>query len=511
MGRSRVGLIALLACTLFVGVLYVRPLFLGETYFQRDAVRFMLGSRAEVHEALRAGRVPEWNDRVGLGQPLAANPVHGVVYPPAVIVTALAPPAVASDLLVVLHALLGALGAAALARRLSAGTLGQVIAGIAFAGGGYVHTMAVNGIPALTLAWTPWLAVAADRLHAATRGQRAGAFARVAMVVGLQLLSGDPAGVVTSVLLATAVVGARATKPGWGILRLAGGVLLGLPLAAAGLAPGLLLAADSTRASGLATADATVWSLHPWRLVELVWPAVLGHAARPLDNAARLIADAGARGQLDASWSLGVHVSIVVLAGAGLAAFAADPDARARRGRIALFALALVFVVLALGEYTPVYAAYRAVVLPERLLRYPEKHLVGALVLWAALAGVGLERVFDGRSPRGARVLAIATAALGALGGAAWLARGAIAQALSVRRTVRPPPVIIDLVYQGARHTFVSALVVAAVIAVLATLRARSRQAGGLAAATPSSRIASTSTPSANRSASAASGESTPA
>lgn len=478
-GRSRVGLIALVA---FVGALYVRPLALGETYFLRDAVRFMLGSRAAVHDALRAGHIPEWNDRVGLGQPLAANPVHGVLYPPALVVTALAPPAVASDLLVILHALLGALGAAALARRFGAGVLGQTLAGVAFAGAGYVHTMAVNGIPALTLAWTPWLAVAADRLHAATRPRLALAVAHVALVVGIQLLSGDPAGVVTSVLLAAVVVGARAERVGWGLLRLAGAVTLGLPLAAAGLAPGLLLAADSTRAGGLATADATVWSLHPWRLVELVWPSALGAAARPLENGARLIADAGARGQLDASWSLALHVSAVVLAGAAIAAFAADPDVRARRGRRILLVASLGFVVLALGQYTPIYAAYRAVMPPERLLRYPEKHLAAALVLWAALAGVGLERVFDGRAARGARVLAVAAAALAVLGGGAWLARSAIAGALEARRPARPPPVLVEAVLHGAWHTILIAVAVAAAFAALAFARSRVPRAGWLAA-----------------------------
>jgi hypothetical protein len=63
------------------------------------------------------------------------------------------------------------------------------------------------------------------------------------------------------------------------------------------------------------------------------------------------------------------------------------------RRRRALLGLSLVFLVLALGRFTPAFGAFRALFPPERFMRYPEKHVLGAVVLVSAFAGVGLTRL----------------------------------------------------------------------------------------------------------------------
>src|SRR5262249_40105454 len=112
---------------------------------------------------------------------------------------------------------------------------------------------------------------------------------------------------------------------------------------------------------------------------------------------------------LEPAWALDLYIGlpVLVLAAAG-------------RSRGLLVAAAL-FLLLALGRHTPVWGVYRALVPPERLVRYPEKHLYGALVIVCALAGVGYGR-------RGVvRAGLIAAAALALLVGAAAVARAPFA------------------------------------------------------------------------------------
>jgi len=136
---------------------------------------------------------------------------------------------------------------------------------------------------------------------------------------------------------------------------------------------------DSVRGAGFSLADGGAWSLHPLRLLELVWPNILGRAfARNV-----VWPVCGQRG-----WFAGSDmVSQPVLGRPGSAVRGAVRVSWGRPVR-RLAILSLFFVLLALGTFTPIYGLYRKLVWPEHLLRYPEKHMAAALLLWAALAGV---------------------------------------------------------------------------------------------------------------------------
>jgi len=265
------------ALTGLIALAYHRVLFLGETFVERDALRFALPSREFLAHALRAGRLPEWLDAVGLGAPFAANPVHETLAPLGWAL-ALVPGALGSDLYNLLHLLVGALGAAALARRLGAGTAGSVVAGAALALGGYVTSMVPNNL-APALAWTPWVAWAADRLGCAfaadgrssanpprpsgppagspagsIAGRASRAVAALAVALTLQLLAGEPGSVLIAGLTALIVVMARAGRRrraigALGALAVAAAVAL--PLAAVAMLPALLLLRESARGAGL--------------------------------------------------------------------------------------------------------------------------------------------------------------------------------------------------------------------------------------------------------------------
>jgi hypothetical protein len=367
--KRTVGTAVVLA--LVCGAIWVRPLFLGETFLLRDHASATLPSRAYLAASLREGRIPEWWPAVGLGSNFAGNPNHGVTYPVAWMV-ALLPDGLGADLLLVLHAFFGALGVALLSRRLGAGAWGERVAGASFAASGYVGSIFINAIPLLTLAWTPWVAWAALGLRERP-GLRAGLV--VVGLAALQIASGDPAGMITSALVATAVV-----FPSWrGFVWLVGAWLAAFALAAVAVLPAVALLGESSRVGGLGTDAATVWSLHPLRILAFVWPRVLGDVTDPLRDLGELAASGS--GALTGGWALGLYVGVPVL-------FAA-----VRSGERRLLVAAGLLLLLALGRFTPVYGLWRLVFLPERFIRYPEKHIAGALVLMTALAGVGVTRL----------------------------------------------------------------------------------------------------------------------
>jgi hypothetical protein len=429
---------------------YCRVLFFGETFVERDALRFALPSREFLAHALRAGRIPEWLDAVGLGAPFAANPVHEMLAPLGWAL-ALVPTSFGFDLYNLLHVLIGALGVAALSRRLGAGTAGSVVAGASLALGGYVTSMVPNNL-APALAWTPWVAWAADRLGcsfapgehspagasalaeppAAVRRRRLVAGAGLAAALALQLLAGEPGSVLIAGLLAAILLVVRAGRAGsagspGGQLRAIGALAIAaagaLLLAAVALLPALLLLRNSARGAGLE--GGLEWSLLPARLVETIWPAAFGSQRVDGWLAGLVLRD----GPGDPCWSFSLFLGQPVL----LCAWVAARQRHIRR----LLLASLVFLLLAVGPLLPVYAMVRAVFPPLRWVNFPEKFVYGTLLLWSAGAGAGFSRLAEAGAEGAGRRLRLASwagAAVLALG-VAWLAlsRPAAAAALAQR------------------------------------------------------------------------------
>jgi hypothetical protein len=170
-----------------------------------------------------------------------------------------------------------------------------------------------------------------------------------------------------------------------------------------------------------------------------------------------------------------LYLGTPVLLCAGLAAFRGDRPAR----RLAI--LSLFFVLLALGTFTPIYGLYRKLVWPEHLLRYPEKHMAAALLLWAALAGVGFDRLFEPSARKSRALLSAAVAACLAVGlGLATLGRGYLLSAIAsasqaAHKAVDGPAVLSEVLAGGLSATVVAALV------PLTVLLAGHRRFGGWA------------------------------
>src|SRR5258708_39464655 len=103
--------------------------------------------------------MPVWTNQLCSGLPLAgsaADPVGLAAF-------TLLPPAVALDLFVIVLLLVAAHGAYALARRFGADRPGAVLAGLAFAGSGYIACQLKHIAIVSTIVWLPIGLVLIDR------------------------------------------------------------------------------------------------------------------------------------------------------------------------------------------------------------------------------------------------------------------------------------------------------------------------------------------------------------
>ena len=471
-GTKTTLMLSVLALVAVATAAYVRPLFLDETFAVRDHLIHTLPSRSYLAENLSRGHFPEWWDGLRLGERFAADPNNGVTYPLAWLV-ALVGPLWGADLILILHLGLAGVGTLLLSRRLGASALGSLLAGSALMLSGTFTSMVVNGSILMPLGWMPLLAWAALGLSQAEERQ---AYLRRGLIFALVLsgsvAAGNPAGF-NSVVLAVALVALTARRCWTSLLVLGAAGALGVLMGAASLTMAVASLGDSVRGAGFSLADGGAWSLHPLRLLELVWPNVLGQGFRPERSLASLWASGG--GSLEATWSASLYLGAPVLLCAGLAAFRGDRPAR----RLAI--LSLFFVVLALGTFTPIYGLYRKLVWPEHLLRYPEKHMAAALLLWAALAGVGFDRLFEPSARKSRALLSAAVAVCLAVGlGLATLGRGYLLSAIAsasqaAHQAVDGPAALSEVLAGGLSATVVAALV------PLTVLLAGHRRFGGWA------------------------------
>jgi hypothetical protein len=427
------------------------PLALGQrTLYFRDVFTTHMPAKAFGAAELRQGRIPAFNPTWGLGQPFRGNPNALPFYPGNLLYLAL-PFWSAFNLHYVLHWLLAALGMAALARALGQGRAAALVAGLTYAGSGWILTgLSFYNLLAVS-AWWPFV------LLGAARGGRRGV-ALGGIACGMALLAGEPVtaalGIVPLLLVALGRHGPRRgalTTLGIGFT----GLLIALPQL---VATARILGFTSRGALGVGSSGR--FHLGLARLLELIVPFPFGHPW-----------DLGKGGywpwdeQPGLPYILTLHLGIVGL-------WLALAGARRARGWALL---ALAGLVLA---WAGAFGGDALALLSHGLVRYPEKLLFWFALAAPLLAGWGLERVRE--APRawigaalgagGALLLAVAVF-LGGSRIAGWLAAGRV-----------HPEHVADSP-QTRVGSWILALVLAAVLLGLAALAARRRSAAGLAAA----------------------------
>jgi len=393
-------LLAVLAAALVVWAWICVPTALGRrTFYLRDVFLTHLPLKAFGAAELQAGRIPAFNPTWGLGQPFRGNPNALAFYPDNLLYLAL-PFWSAFNLHYALHWLLALFSMAALARGLGQGRAAALLAGIAYAGSGWMLS-ALTFYNTLTVAaWWPFVVLGAMR-----GGRRGIALGGVAC--GFALLGGEP---VTAALGLVPLLFAAVSRHGWRRGAVTAGAVgaLGLVVALPQVVATLRVLPFTVRGGlGVSADQAVHYTLHPLRLLELVlpfpfgWPAYLGRYG---------------------IWNVSVlpEVPLFFSLYAGIIALWLAAAAARRRPGWALLAATGPLLALAAGARGDLLVAAGF-----GLFRFPEKFLFWLAFALPLLAGWGLERALTeglGSWRRGAAIagslfaaLAVAVAVAGPL------------------------------------------------------------------------------------------------
>jgi Bacterial membrane protein YfhO len=397
--RTRADLVARAFLTLGALLPYWRLLtfsviFVTDDFFTSDIFNGELPGRLLVAKLIRGGQLPLWTGQMCSGYPLVGAPSD----PLGLTLFTLLPPAPALDALLIVILLVAAHGTYSLALRLGATRSGAVLAGLAFAGSGYIATQLKHLSIMSTIVWLPVGLVLIDRVFTPVSGpvppegtgggrRRSLLLATLAALFANQVLAGFPQAAYISALVygSFALFRALTRRQQLGAPRVwlswLGGIAAALVLGAAAGAVVLLplaeLASVSDRAQPLDYEWATYTNFWPPNVLTFFVPYINGDAT-----------DLTYIGP-PPFWENYAY------AGAATALLAVYGGVRERRRRLVMFLIVMTILafLFVLGPRTPVYyAAYRLIPGMQRF-RAPTRFLVIVDLGLALLAAIGLTRL----------------------------------------------------------------------------------------------------------------------
>ena len=343
----------LLALTL----LHLAPLaFSGFILGRGDAFNYFYPWWTARNAALMAGELPLWSPDIFMGVPLLANPQAGTFYPLNWPLLPLGAPD-GIRLSALLHVFLALWGAYRLARR-RLDTLPALGAALLFGLGGFVGAQVEQINQLQGIAWLPWLLL---WLLRALQGSRT-CLLLLAAGLALQFLSGhtqttfiSAAGLALTAALqvgTTAAASHRLRRMARALLKLLPALALALLLTMPQLLPTLELSGQSQRSGGLSPDEVLAFSFNPLVAARGLLPGYDG----------LLFGEFVAYGGV-----IGLGLALLTLflpRGTGL-----------RRERTLWVVLALVGLLLALGEFNPLWVV---------LARLPGFNLFRVPARWTA-------------------------------------------------------------------------------------------------------------------------------
>ena len=384
-------------------------IYVTDDIFASDIFNGELPGRVLIGQLIRQGQVPLWTSQLCSGLPLTG----GVGEPIGLAAFSLLSPAAALDLLLIVLLLVAAHGTYGLARRFGADRPGALLAGLAFAGSGYVACQLKHLAIVSTVVWLPVglglldRAFAPDRAAvvppesthddpsvAPTLARRAVFLAAFGLVFAEQVLAGFPQSAYICGLTygSFAVFRAFTNRQRLGRVPLSLLVLVGLGIATAiGVAAGAVvllplseLGAVSDRSQALGWEWATGLAYWPRNVLTFLVPYINGD-----------ISDGTYAGG-NIFWEdygyVGAATFLLALYGA----------ARDWRRPLVAFSIAMTMVayMIVLGPATPVFRLVYLLVPGMKVFRFPTRFLIVVELGLALLAGVGLTRlgsVLEGR------------------------------------------------------------------------------------------------------------------
>ena len=368
MRKEELGTLA--AVLLIITLLFADVLFFGKSFCVRDIARLHVPERKVLRDIIQAGEFPFWNRSYAGGQPFAANPTAEVFYPPQYLV--LLPSFLRGvNLELVLHFWLAATGMFLLLRDLRLRLAACVFGALTLALSSLFISMSSLVPFFFAMTWFPWLALFVRRF---VHSGRLADFALASLALELILLVGEP----VMILEAGALV---ATYAAYRLRR-----MKALPIAAAicadaliaasvQIVPALDLQRDTGRGTGMTFDVAAMWSMHPLRPLELVFPNLFGFEMK---YSTRL--DAQQDLPWVFSWYCGLLAGVLIVAG----------FIHRVRGWKFVAGFAIVSYILAIGRYGGAFQLLYHAGLD--FIRFPEKFFFAAAFLLIVFAAIAADR-----------------------------------------------------------------------------------------------------------------------
>ena len=359
--------------------------FVTDDYFASDIFNGELPGRVLVGQSLRSGQLPLWTSQLCSGFPLGGAPAD----PIGLALFTLLPAAPALDALVIVLLMVAAHGTYSLARRFGADQIGAVLAGIAFAGSGYIACQLKHLSIVSTVVWLPVGLLLIDRAldHSSTRPKKALAMALFGLVFAGQVLSAFPQSAYICALTygSFALFRAWAARKDSGAPRIAIGSVAGLGAAIGlGAAAGAVIMLPLSALGGISDRAGTM--SYEWSTRLAYWPENFLTFLVPYINGD--ISDNTYKGPPFFWEDYGyVGIATFVLAYYGVI--------RERKRPLVLFlgGMTVVAYLFVLGQATPVFHAAYLLIPGLKLFRFPTRFLIVVELGLALLAALGVTRL----------------------------------------------------------------------------------------------------------------------
>jgi hypothetical protein len=341
-----------------------------QTFVIRDYGFFAYPLAHFQQECFRHGELPFWDSYNNCGIPFLAQWNTMPLYPPSLIYLAL-PLGWSLSFFCLLHLWFAGIGMFFLARRWTGNSFAAAFAGTVFSFNGFTLNLLMWPSHMATFAWMPWVVLAVEL--AWREGGRKIFLAGLAGA--LQMLAGGPEIIFLTWVLLFALwvqqlmIGESPRKKMFWRFPLV--IFLVIALSAAQLLPFLDLVAHAQRESGYADLR---WSMPGWGLANFLVPMVFGH-----------FGGGGVFFQYDQSWTSSYYLGIGALWLALLALW------KIRDRRVWLLGVvAIIALIFALGENTPVLPIIRKIVPQLSFITYPIKYVLLAVFVAPLLAAFAL-------------------------------------------------------------------------------------------------------------------------
>lgn len=368
-------------------VLYASPLLSRRNFVGRDLLVYNLPMEKSVHDAWSRGKLPVWTPEISGGRPLLPNPNVGALYPPRVALGLFSFP-VAMRLFPVAHWIIAGIGMMFLLSSLGVSPGARWIGAVTYtlSGVGVSEVFYPHIHPGMAL--LPWIIGTVARPSAG----RGGRLLLLAVLFGLMFLAGD---VFTSGIAVGAcglwilLEESGRERSGRAILltlAVVSAILLALPQI---VATALWVPETNRAILGMKLWASLFFSIHPLRLLELLFPYPLG-LTWTLEST-DIWAPVVFRGK-----AMGIFTTLY----AGAFAVVAVVAFRKSRARGARFARALFAVALAVSVLPSLVPASWEKVASPLPLRNPEKFAVAFTFALALLAGLAYDSFRGAGAPR---------------------------------------------------------------------------------------------------------------